>query len=166
VNLSNVKHLNIPVNYEQAMPSILLKILKEAPDLSSLCIESAVLKSLLNKNELCKYLNKMIKKLDISNYYDHRCITSDEINALYEIFPNIEQLSCAVNEPVDWLLILNKFSKLSSLSMFLISSDFYYFLPSFKDQTSKLNLLLYEDAELAHKNVKSIAFDIWTDVIA
>ncbi|CAF3787716.1 unnamed protein product [Rotaria sordida] len=45
--------------------SVLLELLKETPQLSSLFIQLSELISFLNDNELCKYLNKMIKRLDL-----------------------------------------------------------------------------------------------------
>jgi len=64
MNLSNVKHLYIALNYAGEMPSILLKI----SQLSSLIIHPSSLELMLSDKELCKYLNKMIKKLDIDRY--------------------------------------------------------------------------------------------------
>jgi hypothetical protein len=73
------------LNFAAEMPSILLKILKEAPQLSSLIIHSNSLEFILSDKELCKYLNKMIKKLDIDRYAYHQSKMSVEINPLYEI---------------------------------------------------------------------------------
>ncbi|CAF3686690.1 unnamed protein product [Rotaria sordida] len=68
VNLSNIKHLDISNDHRMEISLVLLEILKEASNLSSIKIAPHILKSLLDNNDLQKYLNKMIRKLNISGY--------------------------------------------------------------------------------------------------
>ncbi|CAF3802764.1 unnamed protein product [Rotaria sp. Silwood1] len=65
VNLINLKHLNISFKGKIDIISVLLEILKQSPQHSSLTIDSFILPILFNDDELCKYLNRIIKKLDI-----------------------------------------------------------------------------------------------------
>ncbi len=67
VNLSNLQHLDVKSIYNIISPTILLEILKQAPQLSSLVIDKPTLISFLTNNQLYLYLNKMIKILDITN---------------------------------------------------------------------------------------------------
>ncbi len=67
VNLSNLQHLDVKSIYNIISPTILLEILKQAPQLSSLVIDKPTLISFLTNNQLYWYLNKMIKILDITN---------------------------------------------------------------------------------------------------
>jgi hypothetical protein len=59
VNLSNIKHLDIGTTCRIESSLILFKILKEAPQLSSMRIDPSALISLINDDELCKYFNKI-----------------------------------------------------------------------------------------------------------
>ncbi len=66
VNLFNIEHLDISDATQMDITCVLLEILKEASNLSSLKIAPRILKSLLDNNDLHKYLNKIIRKLTIS----------------------------------------------------------------------------------------------------
>ncbi|CAF1427017.1 unnamed protein product [Rotaria sordida] len=70
VNLSNAKHLKISSDCKRETSSILLEILKEAPQISSITIGPDVFKSLCVNNELYEYLNRMIKKIRYIEYFD------------------------------------------------------------------------------------------------
>jgi len=65
VNLSSVKDLKIWPKCKLKTPSVLLEILKQAPQLSAISIDKDGFTSLFENDELCKYLNKMIKNLNI-----------------------------------------------------------------------------------------------------
>ena len=67
VNFWNIKHLVIGKSLKLETPFGLLKVLQESPQLSSLAINPDVLISLLDNDEFCQSLNKLIKKLDITS---------------------------------------------------------------------------------------------------
>jgi hypothetical protein len=118
VNLSNVKHLIFPPNFQLETTLVLLQILKQTIRLSSLTISSKMLQSLFNDNELCKYLNDMIKILDISQ----DAHTVDELERFCQIFSNIEQLSFHHSQLNDLLFVFNKLSKLSIVKISLLKT--------------------------------------------
>lgn len=94
VNLSNIKHLTISSICEIESSSVLLPLRKETSQLSSMTIELHRLRSFFNDNELCKYLKKIITKLDICRYPYELFGNSEKIKQFYKIFSNLEQLIC------------------------------------------------------------------------
>lgn len=68
LNLSNIKHLIISSKCEIESSFVLLELLKQTINLSSISIELEYLQSFFDDEDLCKYLNKMIIKLDIYQY--------------------------------------------------------------------------------------------------
>ncbi|CAF3416467.1 unnamed protein product [Rotaria sp. Silwood2] len=106
VNLSNLKHLDISQYQRLILSGELLIILKESSQLSSLTINPKDLILLFSDNELCEYLNKMIKKL---NMYKHDHSLFDDLNEMKifcRIFSNIEQVKCSINQPERILFLL------------------------------------------------------------
>jgi hypothetical protein len=69
--------------------------------------------SFLKNDELCDYLNKMIKTLKINRSSNDKTITSDEIGLFCETFSNLESLECSIGSSENLLFILQKLSKLS-----------------------------------------------------
>ena len=63
VNLFNIRHLDISDSVSLESSYVLLEILKETPQLLSLDFDKSILMSFLKNDELCDYLNKMIKTL-------------------------------------------------------------------------------------------------------
>jgi len=97
--------------------SVLLQILKEAPQLSLLFIEKSVLISFLENNELCEYLNKRIYELIIDRCCVNPYIKSNELNLFCKIFENLKRLECCLNKPDDFLFIINHLSKLTHINV-------------------------------------------------
>ncbi|CAF3399083.1 unnamed protein product, partial [Rotaria sp. Silwood2] len=79
VNLSNLKHLDISMYQRIISTGELLEILKESSQLSSMKINPSDLALLFNDNQLCLYLNKMIKKLNIYKYAHSSFNNLDEL---------------------------------------------------------------------------------------
>ncbi|CAF1482466.1 unnamed protein product [Adineta steineri] len=123
VNLSNIKYLTID-NDIYLTSALFLDLLKELPNVSSLKIDEDQLMKIFDNIELCEYLNKNIKKLEIfsSQFFDKR-IFLNKINILFsQVFPNIEQFTCTYMKRVDDLLvILKQCSKLSIIKCEVIS---------------------------------------------
>lgn len=112
VNLSNVKHLSISRIYEFKASSVLLEILKQTTQISSLAIDPYSLISLLDDDELCNYLTRMIKKLDINSYGYYTLEELQKMNQFWKIFSDIEQISCAIEKLNDFVFLLDHLPKL------------------------------------------------------
>ncbi|CAF4646669.1 unnamed protein product [Rotaria sp. Silwood2] len=155
VNLSHLKHLDMFM-YEKIISSKeLLEILKESPKLSMITINSTNLKLLFNDDELCKYLNKMIKKLHLdkqfnlsfnnlnqSQNFQPSFHSRNELKKFCEIFSNIEQLICYVIEPDDVLFLVNQLTKLSTMKVYLPPLGGHnYFFTLFAQESSRLNFI-------------------------
>jgi hypothetical protein len=118
VNLSNMKHLVIAYHCKLETPSVLLELLKEAPQLSSLDIRSGLLISLFNDDELCKYLNKMITELNITENHNSSMDDSCDLNQFCRTFSNIEQLSCNLDQLDSLLFLVKHLPKLLRITTF------------------------------------------------
>ena len=75
-NVKSLRHLCIPKYISIESPHILLQMLNETPQLSSLTVDTSLFISFLNDSELCEYLNRKIKKLKILLYHDCLLINS------------------------------------------------------------------------------------------
>ncbi|CAF1110458.1 unnamed protein product [Rotaria sp. Silwood1] len=117
VNLSNIKHLGISNDHHMEMSFILLEILKEASNLSSLKIAPHILQSLLNNNDLQKYLNKMIRKLYISGYSQYIFSNLNRIEQFCQIFSNIVELTWEDCDSNDLSYLKNRLLKLSMIKI-------------------------------------------------
>jgi hypothetical protein len=106
VYLSNVKHLAISSNCEMESSSVLLHLLKQTPQLSSLDMELDILQSFFDNDELCTYFNKLITRLDIHKYSYNGFNNSNEIEKFCRIFSNIEHLTCYINQLNDLVYLL------------------------------------------------------------
>jgi hypothetical protein len=119
VNLSNLKHLDISMYQSGILSGELLIILIESIQLSSMTIDSNDLKLLFNNKELCKYLNKMIKKLNVYKYGQISFDNFNELKKFCRIFSNIEQIICNINQPKFILFLMYRLLKLSTLHAYL-----------------------------------------------
>lgn len=118
VNLFSLRHSNIIGVDEMSSAFILGKILEEAPQLRSITIHWQTLKSLLNDAELCKDLNRMIKRLNIHGCH-HGCLDNSPYQQAQfrETFRNIEHLICEIEHTEEVIPFLNNFRKLSTLDI-------------------------------------------------
>ena len=124
INLSNIKHLNIWYNAGLKSSFVLLEILKEAPQLSLLHLETGTLMSFLRNDELCEYLNKMIKRLKINTNRNNNMNKFGDIGLFCKTFTNLEYLSCWIDSSENLLFILRKLSKLSEIKFYYESGTF------------------------------------------
>ncbi|UJR19426.1 hypothetical protein I4U23_022556 [Adineta vaga] len=93
VNLSNIKHLILVDVPRSITKDKCKKMLEFTAQLSSICLNCLDLMCWLEDDELCKSLNKIIKKLDIhGGLFD----MSDQLKLkrLCTVFTNLEQLTC------------------------------------------------------------------------
>jgi hypothetical protein len=155
VNLSNLNHLNISEYGEIFSPSLLLEILKQTPKLSLIKINPRNLKVLFDNDELCGYLNKMIKTIDLGTFGDSSFNNFDETKKFCEIFSEIEQILCHDIELNDLVFLLNNLTKLSSFSV--VSSkltDHEYLRALFEEKSNFLYRLQSYDS-------KRLELSIW-----
>jgi hypothetical protein len=96
--------------------SILLQILKEAPQLSSLVIEKSMLISFFDNQELNKYLNQMINELDINRCSQNVFLISNELDLFCKIFSNLKRLECCIDKPNDFLFLIDHLPKLTHIT--------------------------------------------------
>lgn len=118
VNLSCLIRLEMLPGSRLKSPSVMLLLLKESPNLSSLKISKIILFSLLNNRELCGYFNKMITKLDITGTSICADLTYKEVIQVAETFSNIEEFRCDVGELGNLMFTLNQLSKLPNMKFF------------------------------------------------
>ena len=151
VNLFNLKHLDFPEFVPLSSSQVLLEILKEALQLSSMAIDSYQLISLCDDNiELGNYLNKMIKTLNL-DYTDicWRYNYLEEKDKFCRIFSNLEQLIYIANAKNERngcdkiLYLLNHLPKLSKLDTYTrqFVNDRRWCSSRFKNKAKKLNII-------------------------
>jgi hypothetical protein len=140
INLFNLKHLCIVQIGNVEISSAFLEILKEAPQLSALSIDSTSLESLFQNDELCKYLNKMIKRLHQQYIWGTDFYNSNQENQFCEIFSNIEHLQFAINNEDNLLFLLSHLPKLSTVKLTLKRpGDIELAFDRFENEAPKLN---------------------------
>jgi hypothetical protein len=166
INLSKLKHLDVQY-HNHIKASMLIELFKISRQLSELTINMNLIRSFLDNKELCEYLSKMIKKLDISNchgYYDledfYQTLSSVEklnyqldyfdIEKFYQTFSNVEKLDCQFGpmyslNPWDfWLSLLSHSSQFSSITIWDIHSELVYkeiFHSRLVDEARRRNLV-------------------------
>ena len=122
VNLSSVKHLAISSHCEVMPSSMLLELLKQAPQISSLTIEPINLQSLLKDEEVCKYFSKMITKLDVWTPSNISPIDQFNLDKFCKIFSNIEQFTCKIDRKSTLIFLIMNLTKLSRIHATVSSS--------------------------------------------
>jgi hypothetical protein len=141
VNLFNLKHLDIS-ELDTRNSSLLLKILEQVPQLFSLSVKMNQLISIFDESELCKYLNKMIKRLHINENKYRLVDNSYEGQRFCEVFSNIEHLQFENLHEQDFLFLLNYLPKLSTLQFKWTSEDNpKNYLSQFVNEVQKQNVI-------------------------
>jgi hypothetical protein len=161
VNLSNLRYLSISSDsIIIKSSSILLQLLKETSQLSSIAIEFHCLQLFFKDDELWKYSNKKITKLDILKHPYEFFDRLDELEKFCQIFSNLEQLICYINHENDLLFLFNHLPKLSFMMiLFSTSINRDSLTRSLEDEAGKLKLSVY--IEFEHKIIP--AANIWID---
>ncbi|CAF3346471.1 unnamed protein product [Rotaria socialis] len=119
INFSNLKHIGISVKFRLKEPSILLRLLQDLPQLSSIVISIRALEAFSYDTDLCEYLNKTIKKLDIYKYGFCSFKTHYQLEEFCKTFSNVEELKCNIDRMTDLLFLLKHLSKLTNLKGYL-----------------------------------------------
>ena len=112
--LFNLKHLDISTIDE----FLNISFLESTPQLVSLAIHWNALESLFTDENLCKMLNRMIRRLNVCRMVDLMCRDSFyQSNEFCKTFENIEDLVCDVNHLEQVISFLHQFRKLSHLNV-------------------------------------------------
>ena len=121
VKLSNVKHLIIPSYFGIETLSDLSELLIEMPQISSINIGSNSLKSLFQDDHLCQYFNKKITKLNLTDSSDCSMDHLFDLKQFCEIFSNLEELRCNIDQYDSFLFLLKSLPKLSCITVFSLT---------------------------------------------
>ncbi len=150
VNLFHLKHLDIRGMFDMNSTAILLEFLKTTPQLNSFAMHEDEVASLLNDEELCNYLNKVIKRLYIYQNPDNsinNCRYPTE--QFSKTFGNIEHLLYEIGYKEELVFSLNHFPKLSTLHIkWSPYDDPSEYLFQLKNEVRKLNLIADINVEL------------------
>ena len=159
MNFSQLNHLEFPLDCQSGRPSLLFQILDLAPQLTSLRTKPCLLESLLNQPGAHRYLNSKIRKLDLSNYSSHQCTTPVRIRSLYQLIPNLEQLTMSITDINDLFFLVDQFPKLSSFTVHFTSKDRPQPLDVFIKQALERKALIHEIAIARRKFVLTLG--VW-----
>ncbi|UJR18858.1 hypothetical protein I4U23_021986 [Adineta vaga] len=134
VNLSNIKCLIVNDDVRCEAKYAIKELFKSATQLTTLNTNLSNIISWFDDDELCKYLKKTIKKLDIGV---DLLQNSDDLERFCEIFSNLEQLECSSNE-LNTLFLIEHLPNLIYMKIYPHTSYKGLFL--FKEEVKKVNL--------------------------
>lgn len=138
VNMFNIKHLSFWNLSNLQDSSVLLIILKSAPSISSLTIDTYTLRTLLKSN----YFNTKIKKLQLVGDWWFLDENYFEVKQFSRTFFNLEYLQFKIDYRDNVLSLLDDLPKLSTLKVSWTSGDNHKKLISkFERQAQKLNII-------------------------
>ncbi|CAF1319625.1 unnamed protein product [Adineta ricciae] len=135
VNLANIKHLSLSQDFKFETSDIFVEIFKSARDLTSLSVYLDDLGHWIEDGELCKYFNKCIRKLEffVFNWFQN----SIQLEQFCNIFNNLEQLYCTVNE-LETLFLIKYLPRLTYLQIDVFYKN--YQISSIGNELEKLGL--------------------------
>ncbi|CAF1046316.1 unnamed protein product [Adineta ricciae] len=119
VNLLNVTSLNMTSASRSIKPSMLLYLLKEAQQISSLTIDREYLKYLFQNDGLCEHLTRTILKLEVSCNGKSLVNNLSQLKRFCQTFSSIRHLTC-MNDNEEFILYL--FKHLSQLILLNLRS--------------------------------------------
>ena len=160
INLSNLKHLEIPLDCQTKRPSVLFRILQLAPQLSSLHTKGCFFELSVIPPEFYQCLNDRIRKLDLDEYCSRQCHQPLTINSLYKIVPNLQQLTVTINNIDDLFFVFDHFSKLSNFKVYINSNEYPQHLQEFKRKASEQKTLFDETVGM-FRNKILIDLSVW-----
>lgn len=117
-NLCNLTHLKISGLCRWKSSAVILQLMKEALHLSSLELDKTILLLMLKNRELCEYLNKTIKQLDLTDFEIDTDLNCEEITKLYQTFSNMEKFRCSISDLTGLQLTIDQLSKLPYMKTF------------------------------------------------
>ena len=161
INLSNVKHLAISLTCEMESSSVLLQLLKQMPQLSSLDMELDILQSFFDNDELCTYFNKLITKLDIHKYSYNGFNSSTGIEKFCKIFSHIEHLTCYINQLNDLVYLLMHLRNLFMMEIHIsTATNRERFVRELNNEAKKLKRTINMEFDLANSTTLYIYLSI------
>jgi len=144
INLSNLKHIDFSGDCRIETSRVLFEILQEAPQLSSITIDISQLISFFDDDELCKYLNKMIKKFTVPDTSFCPFKNLNELTKFCQMFSNLEQLTYKTKQSDDIFYILNHLPKLIILTIYVtLAGDSKSSFSRFEDEAKKQNIMFH-----------------------
>ena len=117
MNLYHLKHLDIS-SYTRMDVSFLMEFCQATPQLVFLTINRSLLSVLLHDRSLCEYLNQRIRTMNI---YQTTFQSTQETEQFCELFSNMNELICGINQSDQLLTLLNHSSNLSIMTVFFTS---------------------------------------------
>ena len=144
LNLSKIKHLKIAVDFRTEAPSLPLRILQSAPQLSSLCIEERFFELLTTNPETSRCLKDKIRKLSFEDYCPHESRPPFQMDLLLQSFPNLEQLRMSSTQIDDLYILLNHSSRLSTFTLCFIFTEYPQELEKFQQHAFERGAIVNE----------------------
>ena len=136
-----LKHVDISSYTIIEEPSFLVEFCQAASHLSSMTINPSLLPVLLQDRSLCDYLNQKIRTMNIYKVGQNSFQHSMETEQFCELFPDLDELICVVDQSDQLLTLLSRLSKLSTMTVFLTSSnDLEGLLVWFKSKALELQI--------------------------
>jgi hypothetical protein len=131
---------------------------------------------LLNNDELCEYLKKMIRKLDLSTFCvddqpfsqtwerrSHRINRSNDIlddcyqlNKMWETFSNIEQIKCTIDSLDPIVFLLTHLPKLLRMNIWLRRMSFSTVIHHLEKEADKRGIRIITQFNSPGSKVASI----------
>ncbi|CAF1416502.1 unnamed protein product [Adineta ricciae] len=146
INLFNLKHICI---HQEICADVVIELLRQSPQLTSLSISPQMLILFIRNRELCQYFTEKIRIFNIVPLLHPIFIGLKELRNICSIFSNLVQFKCRVNTIEEIVIILQSLTKLTSLRTSLDHADVEeIFLTKVKEQRQQLNLsytVEYED---------------------
>lgn len=125
VNLSNLQYLDISKHdLAPISSSIFLEIIQQTPRLCYLKTDWNQLISFLEDNELCNYLNKMIKRLIVNHSQNTEIKDAFNGEKFCQVFSNIEHLDCREVYAEKLVFLLNQLPKISIVNLHWVSKRY------------------------------------------
>ena len=141
VNMFHLKHLDISKVYF-TNSSILIKLFEQMPQLSVLSVASDQLPKIFNNDELCKYLNQIVKRLHIKGNYSLFDKDPFERKEFYETFSKIEHLTFEYSRIEELSFSPSRLPKLSTVKA-KWDAEYYpeHYLSQVENEVQELNVI-------------------------
>lgn len=160
MNFTHLKHLEFPLDCQIQRPSLLFRILELAPQLSSFRTKPCLFNLLENQPIASRYLNGKIRKLDLTIYTRHSCRKLPSVQSVYQLIPNLEQLTIPIDKQKDWLFLLNEYSYLKTFHAQFKSRVSPKYLNDFSNQASNENIL-YSEIITKSRARRTHIYNVW-----
>jgi hypothetical protein len=116
--LSNVTDLLIDRNYSLKSSSVMINLLNEASNISSLTIDLKMFRLLRVDDQVCSIFKRMIKSLFLLNDgYNALFSKVYSFEQFYHTFSDLEELECDLDDPSDFITFIQSLSNLSRISV-------------------------------------------------